>query len=66
MSARSNAFVRIAYLHQERKYVLYVHFSLTAAESQAYGSLDRGLLRRSRGRKKPEAFGGDSGRDRQM
>ena len=35
-----------------------------AAEQQVYGSLDRGLLRRSRGRKRPELMASDGDRDR--
>lgn len=34
------------------------------AEQQVYGSLDRGLLRRSRGRKRPELMASDGDRDR--
>ena len=35
-----------------------------AAEQQVYGSLDRGLLRRSRGRKRPDLMNSDLDRDR--
>ena len=38
--------------------------SLLPAEQQVYGSLDRGLLRRSRGRKRPELLTSDGDRDR--
>ena len=48
------------------KYFLHgqLFFTFFLAEQQVYGSLDRGLLRRSRGRKRPELLTSDLAGDR--